>query len=236
MVAPPKSRATQMSRESAPIGTPSRDMAVAVGFEPTVRLPPHALSRRAPLAARTRHRRRGYTPPFPSIHPRWRAKNSRTSCPHSASITPPITSGRCASRRSRKRSQAEPAAPYASFQAPNTTREMRANWIAPAHIGHGSSVTAMVQPSNRHVPTVSAARRSARTSACAVGSPLASRSLTACAMIRPSESSTTAPTGTSSSGVVTVRARSRARRTASRSESRCTGWDYRLFARTTAAS
>ncbi len=29
---------------------------MAVGFEPTVRLPPHALSRRAPLAARTRHR------------------------------------------------------------------------------------------------------------------------------------------------------------------------------------
>ena len=35
-------------------------MAVAVGFEPTVRLPPHALSRRAPLAARTRHREGGY--------------------------------------------------------------------------------------------------------------------------------------------------------------------------------
>ena len=35
-------------------------MAVAVGFEPTVRLPPHALSRRAPLAARTRHRRKDY--------------------------------------------------------------------------------------------------------------------------------------------------------------------------------
>ncbi len=46
-------------------GHPSRDtphrMAVAVGFEPTVELPPHTLSRRAPLAARTRHRRRGYT-------------------------------------------------------------------------------------------------------------------------------------------------------------------------------
>ena len=35
-------------------------LAVAVGFEPTVRLPPHTLSRRAPLAARTRHRGRGY--------------------------------------------------------------------------------------------------------------------------------------------------------------------------------
>ncbi len=38
-------------------------MAVAVGFEPTVRLPPHALSRRAPLAARTRHRRELYKCP-----------------------------------------------------------------------------------------------------------------------------------------------------------------------------
>ena len=35
-------------------------MAVAVGFEPTEELPPHTLSRRAPSAARTRHRRRDY--------------------------------------------------------------------------------------------------------------------------------------------------------------------------------
>ena len=33
---------------------------MAVGFEPTVKLPPHTLSRRAPLAARTRHRREEY--------------------------------------------------------------------------------------------------------------------------------------------------------------------------------
>ena len=31
-----------------------------MGFEPTVELPPHTLSRRAPLAARTRHRVQGY--------------------------------------------------------------------------------------------------------------------------------------------------------------------------------
>jgi hypothetical protein len=30
-------------------------LAVAVGFEPTVEFPQHTLSRRAPLAARTRH-------------------------------------------------------------------------------------------------------------------------------------------------------------------------------------
>ena len=35
-------------------------VAVAVGFEPTEELPPHTLSRRAPSAARTRHRGRGY--------------------------------------------------------------------------------------------------------------------------------------------------------------------------------
>jgi hypothetical protein len=36
------------------------DVAVAVGFEPTEGLPPHTLSRRAPSAARTRHRRVAY--------------------------------------------------------------------------------------------------------------------------------------------------------------------------------
>ena len=36
-------------------------LAVAVGFEPTVELPQHTLSRRAPLAARTRHQSRGYS-------------------------------------------------------------------------------------------------------------------------------------------------------------------------------
>lgn len=36
-------------------------MAVAVGFEPTVEFPQHTLSRRAPLAARTRHQERGYS-------------------------------------------------------------------------------------------------------------------------------------------------------------------------------
>ena len=36
------------------------NLAVAVGFEPTVSFHPHTLSRRAPLAARTRHRRKAY--------------------------------------------------------------------------------------------------------------------------------------------------------------------------------
>ena len=45
-------------------GHPSRgypfNMAVAVGFEPTVSFHPHTLSRRAPLATRTRHRGKAY--------------------------------------------------------------------------------------------------------------------------------------------------------------------------------
>ena len=59
--APPKSLASKNDVREPPKGFP-HIMAVAVGFEPTVKLPPHALSRRAPLAARTRHRGREYRP------------------------------------------------------------------------------------------------------------------------------------------------------------------------------
>ena len=55
--------------------------------------------------------------------------------------------------------------------------------IAPAHIGHGSSVTTSVQPFSRLRPSAAAARRSASTSACAVGSPVVSRSFLARATI-----------------------------------------------------
>src|SRR3712207_7492234 len=48
-------------------------------------------------------------------------------------------------------------------------------------------------PVSRHCPTTSAARRSARISACAVGSWLRSRSLCAAPTTVPSPSSTTAP-------------------------------------------
>ena len=54
---PPESDATN-SVKGTPGGVPFT-LAVAVGFEPTVELPPHTLSRRAPLAARTRHRPQG---------------------------------------------------------------------------------------------------------------------------------------------------------------------------------
>ena len=62
---PPGPARKRQSPNPQPWVRPSADvlrhhMAVAVGFEPTEGLPPHTLSRRAPSAARTRHRRRGY--------------------------------------------------------------------------------------------------------------------------------------------------------------------------------
>ena len=70
--------------------------------------------------------------------------------------------------------------------------------IAPAHMVQGSAVTAMVVPSRRHPsPRAAAARRGARISAWAVGSPRCSRALAARASSTPSSETTTAPIGTS---------------------------------------
>src|SRR3984893_680245 len=68
--------------------------------------------------------------------------------------------------------------------------------MAPAHMGHGSSVTTRVTPSNRHPPSRRAARRSTSISACAVASPLRSMRLDAAASTVPSRIAS-APTGTS---------------------------------------
>src|SRR6478735_6877848 len=76
-------------------------LAVAVGFEPTVELPPHTLSRRAPLAARTRHRERPYRRRRPS-------KKSTRRAADSSARTPPTTSTLCVARGSRVRSQTAP--------------------------------------------------------------------------------------------------------------------------------
>src|SRR5699024_8600994 len=81
---------------------------------------------------------------------------------------------------------------------------------------HGSSVTTSVHPLRRHSPRVRAAARRASTSACAVGSPVASRSLRPVASTAPSGPRTTAPTGTSS----VLRARSPSSRASLRAESR----------------
>ena len=66
-----------------------------------------------------------------------------------------------------------PAAPAFGSAAPNTTSGERAAHTAPAHIGHGSSVTTSAWSSSRQVPRRRAAARSARSSACAVGSSVA---------------------------------------------------------------
>src|SRR3954454_5855968 len=87
-------------------------LAVEVGFEPTEELPPHTLSRRAPLAARTLHRRRDYRSDRIDVN------QSRRIWPHSSPRTPDTTSGRWLSRRSRTTSQSEPAAPALGSGAP----------------------------------------------------------------------------------------------------------------------
>ena len=61
----------------------------------------------------------------------------------------------------------------------------------------GSSVTTSVRPSSRHWPADRAAALIATISACAVGSPSASRRLRPRAITAPEASRTTAPTGTS---------------------------------------
>ena len=109
---------------------------------------PHALSRRAPLAARTRYRRQGYVTLRPRDHAR--ARRSRPAAPRTrSSRTPPTTSGRWLRRRSRTTSHSDPTAPVRGSQAPNTIRSTRASTAAPAHIVHGSRVTASVQPPSR---------------------------------------------------------------------------------------
>src|SRR3954453_11621536 len=96
-------------------------------------------------------------------------------------------------------SKTEPEAPAFGSDAPKTTRGIRANTIAPAHIAHGSSVTYSTASagSRQPPPARAAASRMARTSAWAVGSPLSSRSFGAAATTSPSET-TTHPIGTSS--------------------------------------
>src|SRR3954453_242713 len=96
-------------------------------------------------------------------------------------------------------SKTEPEAPAFGSDAPKTTRGIRANTIAPAHIAHGSSVTYSTASagSRQPPPARAAASRMARTSAWAVGSPRSSRSFGAAATTSPPET-TTHPIGTSS--------------------------------------
>ena len=68
------------------------------------------------------------------------------------------------------------AGPARGSVAPKTNRPTRAATSAPAHIGHGSSVTTS-SPGQPPPPEAAAVSRSANISACAVGSPDRSRSL-----------------------------------------------------------
>ncbi len=150
-------------------------------------------------------------------HPnRWRPKNSSRGAAHSCASTPPRTCGRWLSRRSRTTSHNEPTAPVLGSHAPNTKRATRASTSAPAHMVHGSTVTASVAPSSRHPsPSTRAAARNARISAWAVGSPSSSRAFTARASSVPSAEITTAPMGTSRGPAVAATARAARTRSSS---------------------
>ena len=74
----------------------------------------------------------------------------------SSARTPGTTSTSWLRRGSAHRLCSEPQAPALGSAAPNTTWSTRAATSAPAHIGHGSSVTTSVVPSRRHAPTTSA--------------------------------------------------------------------------------
>ena len=89
-----------------------------------------------------------------------------------------------------------PVAPALRSAVANTKVRTRALMRAPAHMTHGSRVTTKSQSSRRQRPRCWAASRSASTSACAVGSFNASRSLCRAAIIS-FLCRTTAPTGTS---------------------------------------
>ena len=122
--------------------------AVAVGFEPTEELPPHTLSRRAPLAARTRHRRRGYrviplcsqSVRCAAVRPaEWTLLDGHTGVGRPGTTRGGPRRSRAGRRRTRPRaprrrprpvvqaasrttSRIEPAAPAFGSQAPNTSR------------------------------------------------------------------------------------------------------------------
>ena len=85
-----------------------------------------------------------------------------------------------------------------SSQIERLVREaVAARTAAPAHIVHGSSVTASVQPVRRQSPNAAPACRNARISAWAVGSDRPMGALPAAASTDPSADNTTAPMGAS---------------------------------------
>ena len=126
---------------------------------------------------------------------RWLKKSVRSAA-HSSPRTPVVTWNSWFNLGSEPRWYSDPSEPASGFGAPQTTLLIRDAHAAPAQRGHGSRVTTRVASSRCHDPNSAAASRRASTSACAVGSPVASLSLCRLATIRP-PATTTAPTGTS---------------------------------------
>src|SRR5579859_1569075 len=124
------------------------------------------------------------------------AKNEDRSSEACSASTPGVTGSSWLRRGSAHRLYNDPHAPAFGSAAPNTSPPTRPAMSAPAHIGHGSSVTYRVVSPSRQVPRTVAARCKARISAWAVGSFRASRSLRPRPTMRP-PATTTAPTGTS---------------------------------------
>ena len=91
-------------------------------------------------------------------------KNRRRIAVHSSHSNPRYNSGLKAFL-SDVTATAVPHAPIASSSVPNTMRSTRAFTVAPAHMGHGSSVTYSVQPVNRQEPSTFAACSIASSSA-----------------------------------------------------------------------
>src|SRR5699024_3298371 len=179
-------------------------VAVAEGFEPSVR------------GCRTKHFECftfGRSDTLPCVYTRLSipdrvlksqnqrllAKKWRKSSPHSSAKTPATTSTWWLSRGSLKTSSTDPAAPVFGSQAPKTTRGSRDNTIAPAHIEHGSIVTASVQSASSHSESFNAftALAMAIISACLVGSPDWRVAFTPVETSRPSGEKMAAPIGTS---------------------------------------
>ena len=172
----------RMSVTAAPVLSGGGRMAEGVGFEPTVPGGTMVFETirfgRSRIPPRTILGGRGAVSPGVAAcaltEPAGRGRRTRGSRRTRPRCTPGTTGNSWFRRGSTPRWYRLPSAPAFGSAAPNVTRPIRAETAAPAHIGQGSSVTTSAQSSSRHDPTDSAARRSASTSARAVGSAVCS--------------------------------------------------------------
>ena len=125
-------------------------------------------------------------------------KNPVISTEHSSASMPPVICVECP-KGSMNRFITPPHDPVTSSRAPKNTLSIRDMMMAPAHIGHGSSVTYREQPLSRQSPLVLQASLIASSSACAVAWFFFSRLLRPRPITAPPASTTTQPTGASPS-------------------------------------